>query len=54
VDMLAEGYDMENGQSLFMSQETKEKLMNLKLMEDCLLVTGKPILDHFEYVLNFE
>jgi hypothetical protein len=28
VDMLAEQYDMENGPSSFMSQETKEKLMN--------------------------
>jgi hypothetical protein len=54
VDMLAEQYDMENGQSLFMSRETKEKLMKEKLMEDSLLVTGKPILDHLEYVLNFE
>jgi hypothetical protein len=54
MDMLAEQYDMENGQSLFMRQETKEKLMNGKLMEDNLLVTGKPILDHLEYVLNFE
>jgi hypothetical protein len=54
VDMLAEQYDMKNGQSLFMSRETKEKLMNEKLMEDSPLVTGKPILDHLEYVLNFE
>jgi hypothetical protein len=28
--------------------------MNEILMEDSLLVTGKPILDHLEYVLNFE
>jgi hypothetical protein len=54
MDMLAEQYDMENGQSLFMSRETKEKLMNGKLMEDSPIVTRKPILDHLEYVLNFE
>jgi len=28
--------------------------MNEILMEDSLLVTGKPILDHLEYVLNYE
>ncbi len=54
VDMLAEQYDMENGQSLFMCWETKEKLMNGKSMEDSPLVTDKPFLDHLEYVLNFE
>ncbi len=45
---------MENGQSLFMSWDTKEKLMNGKLIKDSPLVTGKPILDHLENVLSFE
>lgn len=53
VDLLAERYDMENGQSLFMSRETKDKLMKEKL-DDSPLVTGKPMLDHLEYCLNFE
>ena len=48
VDIIAARYDMEDDQSLFMSKEMKDKL------DSSLFVTGKPILDNFEYALNFE
>jgi len=48
ADLLAFCYDMEDGQLIFMSKETKDKL------NSSLFVTGMPILDNLEYALNFE
>lgn len=48
LDLIAFKYDMKNGLSLFMSDHTKNKL------DDSLFVTGKQILSHLEFPLNFE
>ena len=48
VDKMAERYNMMNGQSLFISRETQRKL------HSNYFVTGKPLVDHLEYPLNFE
>ena len=45
---MAKRYDMMNAQSHFISRETHHK------MESNYFVTGKPIVDHLEYPLNFE
>lgn len=48
VDLCAECYDMANGQTLFMSRATKEKL------DSSLFITETPRVEHLEAPLNFE
>jgi len=48
VDVMANRYDMADGESLFMSDATRAKL------EDDLFVTRDPSLENLEFPLNFE
>ena len=48
LDLLASKYVMDDGMTLFMSQETRDKV------DDDLFQTGTPILDNLEFPVNFE
>ena len=48
VDLTAHKFDMTDGQTLFMSKRTQERLDN------SMFVTGQPILAPLEFPLNFE
>ena len=50
VDMIAEKYDMENGQALFMRRKTKSKLQDDSFANSC----AAPVLASLEYPMNFE
>ena len=50
VDMIAEKYEMENGQALFMSRMTRSRLQDDIFANSC----AAPTLASLEYPMNFE